>query len=444
MGLRWPFRLSTTNLARLVLSLLIAFGIWAFVTNDRDPDWTRTFADVPVEARGLSNQFQIVESLPDTQVTFKGPQSVVQGITETSIAASIDLSNVEEAGEYERTVQVTDPGGLRDIETDPETVVVNVDTVVNEVFDITVVEPADSPASLTSISIFPSQVRLVGVQQNVERVDRVEVAVQLSGRTESFSYSAQPIVFDSDGIPMTDTVRVEPPSVQVSVEFEVRARTVPVIVQCACRNDDGELEIQDLPTAIAIPPTVRIEGPEPLLAQVNAVRTVPISIEALEESGFLPDGAELDDAALPEGVTLERGSVGVYVEVEQAIQEITQTVEVINAPPNMRVALAPQTVTFEVQGPQDMLATLATEPPMVVVDLSDFDEGTHILAPRVVLPPDIRVVNLEPAEVQVTIATIPPTPTPEPPPPTTTPEASLLPNSSPMRSGGSADDDTGE
>ena len=436
---RSPFRFTTANLARLILSLIIAFAIWAFVTNERDPDRSRVVENVQVDTEGLPADFQIVQTLPEVDVTYKGPQSVVQNISDADVSAFVDLSDIDTAGDYEREVQVTDPGGLRAIEVDPSTVVVSVGSVVSKVFDITLIDPADPPATLTSISVTPSQVRIVGVQDNVERVARVEVPVQLSGRSESFSFTEPPVPVDSDGIPMDDTVRVEPSSVLVSVEFEVRAKSVPVIVQCACPNDDGRLEIRDLPTAIAIPPTVRVEGPEPLLAEINAVRTEPISIEELEVSDFIPNGAELDESALPEGVTIERDSVGVYVQVEQTIQEVTQDIEIVNAPPDSRVTLSPEEVSFEIQGPAETLATLSTEPPLVVIDLSNFTEGTHILAPRVVLPPDVRVVDLDPAEVQVTIELIPPTPTPTPGP-SPTPEAPLSPNSSslPIRQGPTA------
>lgn len=431
MGLHLPIRIGTAKVARLVVSLLIAFAIWAFVTNERDPDRTATFTGLEIQgAETLSPEFQIVESFPGVSVTVKGPQSVVQPMTNATLTASVDLSGVTEAGIYDVDLDVATPDGLRDVDYDPETITVEVDSVVSQVFDITVIEPINAPATLTSISVSSTQVRLIGVQQNVARVDRVEVPVVLSGRTESFSFATQPIPVDSDGQPMTDTVRVEPQTVQVSVEFEVRAKSVPVIVQCACPVEGGGLEIRDLLTAIAIPSTVRVEGPEPLLAGISAIRTLPINIEALEVSGFLPNGAELNDSVLPEGVTLERQTIDVYVEIEQSIQSFAEIeVVVVHEPDRHSVSLSPETVTFDLQGPADLVALLAEEPPLVVIDLEGLEAGTHIVAPRIVLPPDVRVVNLQPMEIQVMIGP-PPAPQPTPTPATPLPNSSSLPSDS--------------
>jgi YbbR domain-containing protein len=441
VGLHLPIRLSTAKAARLVLSLIIAFAIWAFVTNERDPDRTASFTGLEIQgAETLSPEFQIVESLPVVSATVKGPQSVVQPMTNATLTASVDLSGIAEAGTYEIDVDLAVPPGLRDVDLDPETIVLEVDSVVSRIFDITVLEPVNPPATLTSISISSTQVRLIGVQQNVERVDRVEVPVVLSGRTESFSFATQPVPIDSNGQPMADTIRVEPQTVQVSVEFEVRAKSVPVIVQCACPVEGGGLEIRDLLTAIAIPSTVRVEGPEPLLAGISSVRTLPINIEALEVSGFLPNGAELDGSVLPDGVTLERQSIDVYVEVEQSIQSFTEIeVEVVNEPEGRLVSLSPATVTFDLQGSADLVASLTDDPPLVIVDLDGLDTGIHIVAPRIVLPPDVRVVNLQPVEIQVSIE---PLPTPPTPVPTATP-STPRPNSSSLPTGQYIADDSG-
>jgi YbbR domain-containing protein len=428
VGLHLPIRIGTAKVARLVLSLLIAFAIWAFVTNERDPDRTSTFTGLEVQgSQTLNPEFQIVESFPSVSVTVKGPQSVVQPMTNATLTASVDLSGISEAGTYEVDIDLAAPDGLRDVDYEPETIAVEVDSVVSQIFEITLIEPVNPPATLTSISVSSTQVRLIGVQQNVARVARVEVPVVLSGRTESFSFATQPVPVDIDGQPMADTVRVEPQSVQVSVEFEVRAKSVPVIVQCACPVEGGGLEIRDLLTAIAIPSTVRVEGPEPLLAGISSVRTLPINIEALEVSGFLPNGAELDDSVLPDGVTLERQTIDVYVEIEQSIQSFSEIeIEIVNAPDTFVISLSPETVTFDLQGPAELVALLAEDPPLVVIDLDGLDAGTHIVAPRIVLPPDVRVVNLQPTEIQVMIEP-PAAPLPTPTPSSPRPNSSSLP-----------------
>lgn len=427
MGSRFPIRFGTANLARLILSLIIAFAIWAFVTNERDPDTSQTFQNLDVNGvDSLPNQFQVVDPIPDVAVSVKGPESVVRSITAANLLPSIDLSNITTPGTHEIPVDVNLPDGLRTVEVTPETLSVNVGSVVAREMEITIVEPPSPPATLTSISLSTTSVSLVGVEQNVDRVERVEVRVVLSGRTESFNFVAQPTPYSANGENLSELVRVEPQSVQVTVEFEVRSVSVPVIVTCACQDASGQLEIRDLPTAIAIPSTVRLEGPSQLLSLVAEIRTLPITIDDMEVSGFVPNGAELDDSTLPEGVSLERQTIDVYVEVEQQVSSFENNIVVVNQPENTTVELENEVVTFDIQAPAELVNTMQDDLPLVVLDLSGLEPGTHILAPRVVLPADARVINLQPQLITVMIQEIPPTPTPAPTstpvPPTPIPE----------------------
>lgn len=424
-------------IARIVLSLLIAFGIWAFVVNERDPDQTLVEPGVQIVVDGLQDGFQIVDPLPAVEVTLKGPQSIAQGIDADEIEATVDMTGVNAPGIYERDVDVQTPGGLRDVDVEPSIVAVEIGSVVSETFDITVVEPDDSPATLTSISLSTSSVTLVGVERNIDNVERVEVQIELDGRTESFTYTAQVTPIGADGMEINDdTIEVIPETVDVSVEFEVGSRSVPVIVQCACPTDDGGLEIRDLPSATAIPPTVRVEGPQPILANIDAIRTVPINITDVEVSDFVSGAVELDDTSFPEGVILERPAVNVYVQVEPSTEElIQQEIQIINPPSNMVVDVSTTLVSFELQGPVEALAMLSESPPAAVIDLAGYDEGVYTLAPRIALPPDVQVVNLEPAAIQVTIERPPPpTPTPTPvPSPTPVPESTTTTSAVPVR-----------
>lgn len=427
MGSRFPFRFGTAKVARLFLSLIIAFAMWAFVTNERDPDRSQTFQNLEVNGVDtLPQQFQIVDPIPEVAVSVKGPESVVRTITTANILPSVDLSDIATPGMHEVRVDVSLPDGLRDIEVMPEFIPVNVGTVVEREMEITVIDPPSPPATLTSISLSTTTVKLVGVEQNVERVDRVEARVVLSGRTESFSFIAQPIPFAANGDNLSELVRVEPQSIQITVEFEVRSLSVPVIITCACQDADGQLEIRDLPTAIAIPSTVRIEGPSQLLSLISEVRTLPITISDLEVSGFVPNGAELDVSTLPEGVTLDRQSIDVWIEVEQQVNTFENRIVIVNEPENVTIQVETETVTFDIQAPAELMLAMEDEPPLVVLDLAGLAPGTHVLAPRIVLPADARVISLQPQMIAVTIQEIPPTPTPQPTatpvPPTPAPE----------------------
>jgi hypothetical protein len=125
-------------------------------------------------------------------------------------------------------------------------------------------------------------------------------------------------------------------------------------------------------------------------------------------------------------VTIGPSAVGVYVQVELSAQElIQQEIQIINPPPDMLVDVSSTLISFELQGPAEALATLSESPPVAIIDLAGYDEGVYTLSPRIALPPDVRVVNLEPGTIEVTIER-PPPPSPSPTP---APAPTVIPDS---------------
>jgi YbbR domain-containing protein len=401
----------TGNAVRFLLSLICAFALWAWVTVDRDPEQTYRATQVPVAADNIPSGLELVGVPQPVDLTLQGPQSVIQTIDAGSIRAYVDLSNVDGPGTYERRVRVDAPGGIRRTTVVPETVIVELDTVVSEAFSISVVPPAEVPRnlSLTSTAVNPPEVTVTGVQQNVDRVARVIVPVELRGQTESFVADARPLAVDANNTEVPN-VEVRPNRVSVTVGLEIRGKEIPVFVRCECTAADG-FEVVGQP--LAIPANVLIDGPREALAQVQYIYTTPINTADLSEPTILPD-VPLDTMSLPPGVTVERPFVDVSVRVEQSLfreEFVNVPVEVLNASPEMQIEVNPTTVSVTIEGPREDIAALAQSDVAVVVDVAGLGEGTHQLRPRVILPPRTRYTE-PPPQVVVTITRIPPTPTP--------------------------------
>jgi YbbR domain-containing protein len=420
----------TGNAVRFLLSFICAFALWAWVTADRDPEQTYRATQVPVAADNIPAGLELVGVPQPVDLTLQGPQSVIQTIDAGSIRAYVDLSSASEPGTYERRVRIDAPGGIRRTTVQPETIVIELDTVVSETFTISVVPPDEVPRnlSLTGTTVSPNEVTVTGVQQNVDRVARVIVPVELRGQTDSFTTDARPIAVDQNNIEVPN-VEVRPNRVTVSVALEVRGKEIPVFVRCECTALDG-YEVVGQP--LAIPSNVLVDGPREALAQVQYIYTTPINTSDLTEPTVLTD-IPLDTMSLPQGVTVERPFVDVSVRVEQSLfreEFMDVTVEVLNASPNQRIEITPRTVSVTIEGPREDIAALTSADVAVIVDVANLGEGTHQLRPRVILPPRTRYTE-PPPQVIVTITNIPPTPTPtvvpsptptpNPPTPTVTP-----------------------
>lgn len=403
--------LDTGNAVRFLLSFVCAFALWAWVTADRDPEQTYRANQIPVTAENTPAGLELVGLPSSVDLTLQGPRSVIQTIDAGSIRAYIDLSDADGPGPYDRRVRVETPSGIRRITVNPEVVTVELDTVVTRTVSIEVLQPDDIPRSIgiTGTSVDPTEVVITGVQQNVDRVARVILPVELRGQTESFTVNARPQAVDQNNVEVP-SVEVVPNSVTVSVGLEVRGKEIPVFVRCECSALDG-YEVIGQP--IATPSTILVDGPRDALAQVQYIYTTPIDTSGLSEPSLLSD-VPLDTTTLPEGVTAERLLVDVSVRIEQSVfQRAFENIPiaVLGASPEIEVEVSPDSVSIEIEGPREDIAALAASDVAVVVDITGLDVGVHQLRPRVILPPRTRYSE-QPPQVVVTITRIPPTPTP--------------------------------
>lgn len=98
---------------RFLVSLILAFALWAWVTAQNDPEITRTIPAIPVEQANLVGTLTVVGPLPTVQILLAGPRSRVQPLESGTVTATVDLHDVTQPGTYTRSVQVRTPSGIR-------------------------------------------------------------------------------------------------------------------------------------------------------------------------------------------------------------------------------------------------------------------------------------------------------------------------------------------
>jgi len=420
----------TGNAVRFFLSFVLAFALWAWVTNERDPEQSYRANFVPVSVVGLPDHLELVGEVPDVGVTLLGPRSVIQTIDAASLTAEINLEGVTDPGEYSREVKVRAPDGIRKVTADPDVITVELDTVVSETFAVEVLPPSDVPRNLavTSTDIDPSEVIVTGVQRDVDQVARVLVPIDVGNQVSSFSQLVEPLAFDSQN-QQINTVDIEPSRVRVNVEVIITGKEVPVFVQCECNSAAEGYVVLGQPQAN--PANVIIDGPQELLDQVPFIYTTVVNTAGLDRTTIL-DNVPLDIESLPDGITVDPTVVDVSVRVEQTtssrlIENVP--IQTLGAEANTRVVVNPATLSIEVSGTLDQLDQLEDRDISIVVDVTGLEVGAHQVRPRVVLPPGMTYNEALP---QVVVAIIDTTPTPtatQRPAPSPTPEPEQTPQS---------------
>jgi YbbR domain-containing protein len=415
-----PRYFGADNLARMVIALVLAFALWAWVTARNDPETARTFSPIQVTPSGLDPSLVVVNQLPPVQVRVQGPRSRIETLESGSIQATVDLSEIREPGIYTRPVKVRTPRYVRVREVTPPEVTVQIDRLaVRENVPVEPAEPTNVPPNLVirSVTVQPNTVTLTGPQEALDQVARVEAPVRVEGRAGSFQEAVAPVVLDENGAQIPG-IRIEPPNVTVFVELEVRGQVRRVVPSIVGTNQlPPGYELAGPPTVIPTDEVV-VEGPEEAVDQIPFISTVPIDVSGLTESRIFWD-VPLDLSRLPAGVTVDRQTVHISVQIRRSTEGRTLQgvpIQTINVLPGTQVQVNPAVADVRVEGPQALVTALTAADITVYVDVGYAEAGIYQLPLRVSLPPGVQYQSVTPEVVQVTIQSASPTPTSPPSP----------------------------
>jgi YbbR domain-containing protein len=148
-------------------------------------------------------------------------------------------------------------------------------------------------------------------------------------------------------------------------------------------------------------PSVTIEGPVALVQALTSIDT-----EEFDLTGFSSDQTRTLQLQLPSGVTAPRDSVTVTFNIEPAVGDKIVPVAPVaeNLPDGLRATFQTTSVSIVIRGELPILNRLAPGAIRAVVDLTDLEEGVHLLVPIVALPEEITLVSVEPEEIVVVLA----------------------------------------
>jgi YbbR domain-containing protein len=397
-------RVSRTDGIRLLSSLVLALLLWGWVTTSQDPERTKSFGNIAIQAEELNGDLEVsMSSLPTALVTVRGPESVIDDIAANQITAHLNLSNIHDPGTYTVPVNVSVPDAVWSHSVIPSQLSIEVERTMTKQFRLQVQLQGTGNNPSRQVHVEPknaSEVTLRGPESDVKRVDKVVLRVDATNQTRSYTAEFTPVAIDSTGQEIPE-VTITPSSVTAAVEISARGKSVAVISQLVGDPAQG-YEVVDRQV---IPSTVLVDGPQDSLNDLIAIQTEPIDITGVAGNirrhvrlTGIPDGIQLIDPA--------DGFVDVVVQVRQrGVQQPLpgQAITVENLGPGLTADIGPNEIVVNVVAPQDVLAELPGSTVEVQVDAKGLGPGTYTVRPKVLLPPNVQWISTDPQTVTLTI-----------------------------------------
>lgn len=412
---------SSGVMSRAILAVVLAFGFWAWVTNNDDPDRRRDFDNVSVYQINPPEGLAITDINPTTvTISIWGPRSVVADPTLAvgRVSATIDLKEVKPGTQQVPIHVQSDLSNLRRKRADPATARVMVERSIEKTLPVTVPMPAQPGVTVNSVTATPPEVRVSGPESKVNAVTQVVATFDIGERTANFQSTVDVKPLDAGGREVAG-VTLSPSRVTVAADLtdNRNERVVPVNTADVTGAPAPGYRLGQI---LVTPAQVTLAGNPQVIRTVPNIPTRPISIDGLSQSKTMD--VQLDTSKLPPGVTIKNNvtSVQVQINIEESTQDIAFQVPIqpVNLRSGLQISqLSQREATVTLRGTRQQLDQISGTSVIALANLASLagPSGPKSVNVEVQLPTGspVKLVKVDPSFVQVTVTAIP-TPTPAP------------------------------
>lgn len=273
-----------------LLSLLLAFILWVYVSSEQNPVREK-LVNVNLGHTGLGQNYLIAGGMPEVvRVRVQGNRTQLDNLVAGDFKALVNIPEGK-TGEISLPVQITAPAGVRVTQVNPEEVRINVDRIEERQVSVTV-SLRGTPAqgfTATAPVYQPTTVLVRGPSRVISEINQATAIVDITGAARELDQMA-PL---STGLA---NVSLSPNAVRVVVPIinTTASKTVPVLPAITGSPAAGF----SVRRSYAEPATVQVSGPPEVLNNIASIRTVPVDIQGLDKN--LARDAGL---VAPQGVT---------------------------------------------------------------------------------------------------------------------------------------------
>ena len=303
----------------LVLSIIVAIFMWAYVTTSTNPSTSRTFRNVPII---IQNQDKLEErgytivskdDITSVNVRLTGSRDNIVNLKADDIQAAINVMDSRD-GIKSVDVKIDTPSGISLESVDPSKVNLNIQRIIEKDMPVNVVI-ADKLKDGKIVEVNeqnPEVIKIKGPESAINQVDRIEAHIDDEEYLDGKIHNVNLQVFDKNG-KVVEGVDLDYKDVNLSF-LVYETKTVKVDLKVRGEVANGYVE-----TLSAVSPdTVIIKGPGQLIRDIEEISTQTIIAGYIRSSKS--GEVKLD---LPEGVKVYDGDDSVNYKIE--VQKIPNT-----------------------------------------------------------------------------------------------------------------------
>lgn len=403
----------TNNLLLKILSLIIAFLVWLIVVNADNPIMTETFVVSDVQ---LLNEAYIDadgkmcmqdEEQEPVRVTIRAERKILDRISSEDIRAVADLQQAVSLDTDPVMVPITalcDGISMDNIQVSPRNLSLHVEDKDTQEFVVNVTTNNTRPDrgfEVGTLTSNPEKIKITGPVSLINKIDRVNAAVDVSDASEDVTEETDVTVIDKNGEQFSDTDMAYLNVSKVYATAKLWKVRSDVRIRAEYSGTAADGYVADSITTT--PNVISVAGSDSALEMLEEQNnTVWIPASAVDISGKDSDYEEKVNISdyLPEGLKLTADSsedlfirVNILPEGSSVCEVPTKDIIVNNAPEEMQVAFDTAMIEIRIKKTDEDLEDLTEDDIQASIDLEGIEEGIHELPVEITLPDGYELVD---------------------------------------------------
>lgn len=379
--------MTKSKIYSILLSVIVAFGLWLYVITNVTQEDDVTFYNIPVVMEGesvlLEQNLMITDRSAQTiSVNLFGKRSDLNKINNGNLTAKVNVSKIEEPGEnipLAYTLSYPDNVSANDFtegSRNPAYIYVDVDSRRTKEVPVTLkwtgTRSEDYIYDTENAVLDYPMIAVIGPAAVADQIDHAKIEIDLTEQVKSISESFRYTLCDANGEPVDAeriTTNVEEVHLDVPIQRIREVKLVADVIYGGGANPQN--------TTVTIEPqSLRLSGGDAVLAEFGDTYTVTtLNLADIEKSQDFTY-----TLSLPEGITNQTGVSEVTVSVKFTgliTREFTlDSFQSTNIPAGMKAEIINATMTIKVRGPAEEINRLTAEDISAVVDFSNAEVGT--------------------------------------------------------------------
>lgn len=377
------------KLTSILLSTVIAFGLWLYVFSNVSQEDNVTFYNIPVVIKGetalMNEQNLMVTGISAQTVSLRlsGSRIDLNKINAGNIIVSVDLSDIYDAGEniamdYNVSFSGDVPNNAFVVESkSPSKIYVDVDVrrtkEVPVKLEFVGTRSENYLYDMENARLDYTSVTVAGPAAVADQIESAVVEVDLTGRVESIGESFRYALCDGNGEPVdAETIVTNVEEIHLDMPIQ-RLKDINLVADITY----GGGATAENTTVTIEPATIRVSGGEALLNELGDSLTIcSLNLAEIDRG----NSEQTFAINLPEGVVNQTGVTEAKVTVKFSglkSREFTITdIESLNVPEGMTAEIISTSLTVKVRGPAAEIDRLTVNDIFATVDFSGAAAGT--------------------------------------------------------------------